>query len=77
MASLFPVKIVLLEYSARDQQVWVRAVFREEDRPKHVYAPIHEGNRQSYVRVYEGRDNMANAVGFSRLVASGEEGERH
>lgn len=65
----FPIKIVLLEYSPREQRVFVRAVMRA-DAERMVLAPIHEDNQQNYVRVFEGFDNVGNGVGFSGLVAA-------
>lgn len=70
----FPIKVVLLEYSPRDQCLWVRGLWREGKQPR--LAPIHEDNQQNYVRVFEGMDNLANSVGFSGLAPVGKDAKQ-
>lgn len=53
------VKQVLLEYSPRDEAVFVRGIWADGKAPS--LAPIHEDNSQRLVRVTEGVDNLENS----------------
>jgi len=71
---LLQTKIVLIEYSPRDELVYVRGVWPEPRGQK--LAPIHEDNTQEYVRVTEGMDNVGRAEVFRRLCLVAREGGR-
>lgn len=62
----FPLKVILVEFSPREKAIYIRALWR--DGKEQRLAPIHEDNKQAYVKAYEGFDNVALCMAFAGLV---------